>query len=87
LSLFQRILQKDEAASVEFVGVIADIRRMSSNETLVVVISDGRYCLSSHKIKRNGGENDERMMMLIEKGKMYIGMKIRCVNQSVVVGG
>ena len=47
-----------------------------------LIISDGRYSLRSHALKR-GDPNDDKIMELIESQKLYVGMKIRCINQSL----
>lgn len=79
-SFFQRIAQKDEGAGSEFVGLIAGCNRLNTHAELI--ISDGRYSLRSHAFKR-GDPNDDRIMELIESQKLYVGMKIRCINQTL----
>ena len=60
--------------------MIAGCNRLNTHSELI--ISDGRYSLRSHAFKR-GDPNDERIMELIESQKLYVGMKIRCINHTL----
>ena len=82
-SFFQRIVQKDEGPGSHFVGFVSGINRMSSHTE--VMISDGYYSIRSQQIRRANDlqGNDDRILNLIEDKKIYPGMKLHFINQSL----
>lgn len=73
-SLLQRILEKDEGASVLWCGIIAGINRLNTHVELL--ISDGHYCLKSQPLKRSNdpfNTNDDRVLALLDQNKLYTG--------------
>ena len=83
-SYFQRVTQKDEAASTHFLGLVAGINNLKgASEAVEVLVSDGFYTLKA-VLKRNGGDSgDDKLISLIEEKKIYPGIKLHFVNQTL----
>jgi hypothetical protein len=69
--------------SANFVAVIAGINR-SQNQT-EILLSDGYYTMRSI-IKTNGerGSNEGKIIEMIGEGKLYSGIKVHMINQTMV---
>ncbi|CDW88389.1 breast cancer type 2 susceptibility protein [Stylonychia lemnae] len=83
-TFFQRIVQKDEGCHQHFVGVVASLQKSKDNP-IEIYFSDGAYLLKSI-LKPYGDFNygDDRIINLIEKGKIFVGQKLNMMNQALI---
>lgn len=64
-------------------AVVAAIHQEKPNQA-TIVFSDGQYCLSSHINESSDLHTTAgQVTRLIANGKLYAGLKVRFVNQSI----
>eukprot|EP00347_Sterkiella_histriomuscorum_P014076 403362253 len=80
-SFLQRIMQKDEGAHQHFIAVVSSIAQ--TQDSYELTLSDGQYYIKCNLKSTGFGSNDDQIIHLLTRGKIFVGQKLHLINQAL----